>query len=165
MARRMYSENQLNNKAVSAVQSGLNNGSVWTYLKNEHDEAGNQRFIEGDITLNDGINLTLDYGKWSLCGTHLMIVLAGSMADEAVHSSSTIATINLPAWIKNKIRVLHSTSVVDGQTVYFYGGTTQNSISYLEKYSNNITIYLNSITANADKTWRIQYDLLIDTAA
>ena len=131
-----------------------------------HDEAGHQRFIEGDITFNEIEGLTQTYGKWSLSGSHLLIVIAGSIANETAISGTIISSIDLPAWIKDKLVPIYGQAIVR-QTDYAYssdGATNQSVLNVLGKSGANI--YVGSyITATADRYFRYQFDLLIDTAA
>ena len=48
------------------------------------DSKGNPRFIEGEGTPMEMEGFTASYCKWSLSGTHLMIVLSGSFANATV---------------------------------------------------------------------------------
>ena len=131
------------------------------------DSQGNKRFIEGDLTIANITGLTDTYAKWSLSGTHLMIVLAGDVANEtAFTSNQTIATLeNLPTWIKNKIIPVWDNNYVVPTSIVFRGDdwSTQNLTTALVKISNNIEIRsAGSVILNANRHFRIQYDLLID---
>ena len=68
-------------------------------------ENGEQRFIEGDGTPNSDISgLTSAYCKWSLSGTHLMLVFAGSLASGSVVANSKyLVNFTIPSWIGAKI--------------------------------------------------------------
>ena len=57
------------------------------YIENIYDEDEHKRFIEGDLTLQTIEGVSFSYGKWSLSGTHLMVVIAGSIANETVIAS------------------------------------------------------------------------------
>ena len=154
--KRMWSKNEL--KEIVKGTQGYN-------FANLVDKNGNPRFIDGDIELEDNTGLTLTYGKWSLSGSHLLIVLAGSVADETIVPSGTIAKINLPEWVKDKIVPIAST-IVESKTTPFYDSnlTVQNLVNFLEKYNANkqVSIYLIGFTADADRNFRIAFDLLID---
>ena len=86
------------------------------------DSQGHERFIEGDITIETIEGVTQTYGKWSLSGTHLMIVLCVSIANNTALTSSTyfVDDIDIPDWIKDKI-VNVTTNLVSGGGVSFYG--------------------------------------------
>ncbi len=132
-------------------------------FENIVDSEGHKRFIEGDITFDEITGLTQKYGKWSLSGTHLLIVVAGSIAN-ATALNGKIATVELPEWIIDKLQVVYGNAVLR-QTDNVWasdGSTNQSAISVLGKSSNVISIN-EYITANADREFRIQFDLLIDT--
>lgn len=152
--RRMYSQNQLETQ-IKEVKKDIN-----TLV----DSDGHDRFIEGDVNLlSDVVGITKTYGKWSLSGTHLMIVFAGSIPNGTEWVNKTFSVIDMPDWIKDKIVPVHSVTVVEQKTLVLYGGTAQNATVYLEKnQQGRVSLYLSSITANADKTFRISFDLLID---
>lgn len=164
--KRMWSKNELKNIANAQVQEQVSDGQLENVKVFEEitDKDGHKRFIEGEIELNESVTaISKTYGKWSLSGSHLLIVFCGSMENGAILTGGYISTINLPAWVVNKIYPLHSTTVVDQKVISFYGGTTQTVNGYLEKNSaNKIVLYLGAVTANADKTFRMSYDLLID---
>lgn len=164
--RRMFSEKQVAEIAKETIENGVNGEQVKLQLSNIVDADGNPRFIEGDIELKANIpsGFHKTYGKWSLSGTHLMIVLAGNI-DNGTEVSGVLAEMgNIPQWITNKVSLLRpNENIVDQYQVVFYGGSTQNSTIYLEKSSTEILrLYLGSITVNADKSFRIVFDLLID---
>lgn len=129
------------------------------------DKDGHNRFIEGDIDFEEGVNITKTYGKWALSGTHLLIVLAGTIANGVTIAPDTIAKIDLPQWIKDKIYPTVST-IVETKSLSLYASdlSSQSSPIFLEKYtgSNQISIYFNGVTATADRALRITFDLLID---
>lgn len=131
------------------------------------DDNGNQRFIEGSAVLEDITGITVNYNKWSLSGTHLMIVLGASVADTtSIVSNTKIATYNLPEYILDKITALYSNSVVSSYqfTLYADDGTSQACNVSLYIYSGYLEIRLRSnVTLTDDRNFRIQFDLLIDT--
>ena len=67
------------------------------------DSKGNPRFIEGEGTTDEITGFTPSYCKWSLSGTHLMLVLAGTIANGITISTGSIATYEIPEFIMNKI--------------------------------------------------------------
>lgn len=130
------------------------------------DSHGNPRFVEGDITMNTITGVTQTYGKWSLSGTHLMIVIAGNIANNTtVIRDTNIANISFPRFIKDKIKTYPSTSIVDRKNIPFYASnsTSQLALIMLRKTPTiiNIQAYEN-FTITADRSFRIQFDLLID---
>ena len=68
--RRMYSEKQI--RELVKTTKGYD-------IVNLVDKDGHERFIEGDIPDPEITGLTPIYYKWSLSGTHLMIVMAGTI--------------------------------------------------------------------------------------
>lgn len=132
-------------------------------LENITDKDGHKRFIEGNIILPEIEGITYTYAKWSLSGTHLMIVVAGNMVEGFTTSwISTFATINIPYWILNKIYPMNGDTVSqDVFTIVNEDNSTQNLTCFLRK-TNTLFISTGSITANKDRAFRISFDLLID---
>ena len=139
-------------------------------LEGIFDKDGNPRFIEGDVYLNDGVTgITKTYGRWSLSGSHLMIVLAGTIEANTTIGAQLLSRVTLPSWIMDKI---------------FPSGDTEKQVAvkYAEQWEDNNTpitpimycgIQKNVDTAVDIATWgsktftnetyiRIQFDLLID---
>ena len=131
------------------------------------DSAGHNRFIEGEINLANTApaGITKTYGRWSLSGTHLLIVVAGNIADGSSWASSVLATLNIPQWIKDKIIPTYSI-VVDTKTIPVYASdySSQNLLTYLEKSGTTLGLTLSNFTATKDRMFRIAFDLLIDNA-
>ena len=134
-------------------------------ISNLVDSKGNPRFIEGEGTPLSQEGFTSTYCKWSLSGTHLMLVLAGSVASGTTISTlSIMASYNLPAWILNKI-VPVAGSIVEYKNIVAYASdySTQTVNSFFRK-STDVAIAINgSFTLTANRNFRIQYDLLIDS--
>ena len=132
------------------------------------DSHGNKRFVEDDITMNTITGVTQTYGKWSLSGTHLMIVIAGNVANGTTLSNlANWASIrNLPSYIYDNIPILMSNDIVDQKTVTFYKlYSNQTSYFWLIKSEGSLKITkLNELTMNDDRSFRIQFDLLIDAS-
>ena len=74
-------------------------------MENIKDNSGHNRFIEGDLDTYTVANVTFSYAKWSLSGTHLMIVLAGTNKQQ-VNAGTYLAEFEPPTWIYNKISSL-----------------------------------------------------------
>ena len=153
--KRMWSKNELK-EIVKGTQKDF------TTLV---DKNGNPRFIEGEIDLNEGITtITKKYGKWSLSGSHLLIVLAFSIEEDAVLSPNYIANVNLPQWVLDKIYALFGNNI-DFKSFYAFtsaGDTSQSVSVYLDKDTDKLKLYCTGLTANADRSCRIAFDLLID---
>lgn len=132
------------------------------------DSKGNPRFIEGDITTNAITGLTFTYAKWSLSGSHLMIVLAGTIENGATIAAQGIGVLkDVPSWVKSKIYPVWAGNYIElkNTSAYNTDWSTQNFNSVLVKDSvNDIRINItSSFTATKERNFRIQFDLLIDT--
>lgn len=129
------------------------------------DKNGNLRFIEDAGVLATISGVTFTYNKISLSGTHLMIVLAGSIDNTtALTTNLLLADYNVPEYIYDKISVLFGT-VVDVKSVTFYASdwSNQNANIILRKENDKISLYCGAnVTMSADRNFRIQFDLLID---
>lgn len=145
-------------------------GTVTSYdgvlMENIKDLSGNLRFIEGDITTNEIEDVTFNYAKWSLSGTHLMFVVAGEIANGTVLPFSVIASnIDIPQWIKDKIIPLFATDIVSRLTLTLFAddATTQTvGTTLYKRNTGNVDISISAITLTASRKFRIQFDLLID---
>ena len=133
-----------------------------------YDSAGNPRFIEGDgIALEkEGLNVT--YCKWSLSGSHLMLVMAGTVANgTTLTNGENTFTFNPPAFIMNKIYPVFATYYIEVKNQVFWGNdfTSQNvNMTFIKRTDTDLYIRpASNITLTADRAFRIQFDLLIDT--
>lgn len=154
--KRMWSRNEL--RKIIQETYGID-------INNLIDKDGHERFVGGDISLYNDMPFTKLYGKWALSGSHLLIVLTLHMTNGAEFSYDAICKIELPQWIKDKLVVIFGSASVALNTATFYG--TDLSAQYVNSYltksgDGTIQIYLGNITATADRTARIEYDLLID---
>ena len=134
-------------------------------FENIEDSEGNKRFIEGNGTPATITGVTSAYCKWSLSGSHLMFVYAGTCDDETVLPAEDLVTFELPSWILSKIYPVFDTNKIAIIPVKLYGSDwqTQDANLIVLKYQNYIIFYLtSSVTLNADRSFRIQFDLLID---
>lgn len=127
------------------------------------DAQGHERFIDGDITIKEISGITQTYGKWSLSGSHLLIVIGLDFEDALIVSQQTLTDVMLPDWIKEKLVPLYASNIVDYQPYVLYADdyTQQNSNAYLAK-GVNVGIILSSITLTKARHARITFDLLID---
>ena len=159
--RRMYSENQL----LKAIEKESAENGIKVY-ENVVDKDGHARFIEGDIVTPEITGVTQTYGKWSLSGSHLLMVLGFSATNATVIPAwQKLGTLNnLPSWILDKIAVLFATNIVDQKTLSLYnsGGTTQQMTARLLKTSGEIQITVSTLTLSDTRDGRISFDLLID---
>lgn len=139
-------------------------GASWGFPSMERivDANDNFRFVEGAITMQTITGITQTYGKWSLSGTHLMIVLAGKIENEST-ISGTLAYVNLPNWVLNKIIPLVA-NLVSSKDIILWSETysTQSIGVNIRKETNRLTINIGNITLTAERYFRIEFDLLID---
>ena len=137
-------------------------------IANLVDADGHERFIEGDGVLETEIEgLDVVYSKWSLSGTHLLIVFAGTFASETVIpvGNPFIAKFEVPSWILDKVYPMVG-KFVDYKAVpltssgYSTAGTLT---SILRKETNELKIQVFSGTTPSGETaFRMSFDLLID---
>jgi len=134
-------------------------------FENIVDKDGNKRFIEGNIATGTITDVIFTYAKWSLSGTHLMIVLAGN-ATNGANFQGEFALFTIPSFIHNKIVALFGSSdnVAKVNFSMFNDDlSTQETSAYLQKQADNkLRIYVNGITLTKDRQFRIEFDLLID---
>ena len=159
--RRMYSENQL----LKGIESQAQENGLKVF-ENIVDKDGHDRFIEGDVNLEEVTGIAKLYGKWSLSGSHLMIVLCFSVENGLSLSTTLLANIPLPKWIKDKMVPVFTNNIIPYVTVVAANETyttTQNFSLALRKQPNDdIVIYLAGATTTDKRFARIQFDLLID---
>ena len=131
------------------------------------DANGNPRFIEGVGVPAEITGFTPTYYKWSLSGTHLMFVLAGNFVNGArVENRTNIVNFTLPEFILNKITPTAS-NVIEIKSIDVYADdmTYQSFRFKLIKSSETQSMYFEtgSFSANNNRGFRIQFDLLIDS--
>ena len=161
--KRMWTDREIRSMAVNSVE----NKSDLKVFENIVDKDGHKRFIEGDITAETISGATQVYGKWSLSGTHLMAVLILSLDNAAtITSGATIADIEVPKWIADKVTPLTSNNIVSrgSNDAFASDWSTQAFNSFLVKPSASVLRIIKAadLTLTADRTVRIQFDLLID---
>lgn len=136
-------------------------------FENITDADGHKRFIEGDLEVEPFNSRVVEYAKWSLSGTHLMLVVCISLANAEVVTSGQVVTIlndQLPQWVLDKLYPIFG-DIVSSTTLDFRNTdySSQNVSCYLQKTSSGtVRIIMGSITLNKDRTARIAFDLLID---
>ena len=139
-------------------------------MDNIIDHDGKTRFLSGDITVETISGVTQTYGKWSLSGTHLMLVVAGSTeANTTIADNTTIANIPLPRWIMDKIipSTFASGQFVAADNQKFYTNSysfTQKVLTLVKPNDEQLRI-LNSagnFTLTNATEFRFEYDLIID---
>ena len=132
------------------------------------DANGNNRFVEGSGTPANITGSTITYNKWSLSGTHLMLVLAGESASgTTVTSNMLFVTYSLPDFIMDKIHPIWMDNSVDIKNFHFrsiHNETASLTTVQLRKENNTITMYSSlSETISGIRAFRFQFDLLIDS--
>lgn len=165
--------------SVIETQSYDKIDGVWTYnsedktiiaepsFENIVDKDGHKRFIENDGNVVSITGYEVSYCKWSLSGTHLALVLAGSFEDELVLTNgTTIATYDLPQWILDKIYPVWGGNL-EVKNVTAYAGNWSNQICGLgfaiDTINNKLIIFkAGDLTLTAKRYFRAQFDLLID---
>ena len=170
--RRMLTEEEIlqikqNAEDIDDIKETLEDMNI---MENIVDEEGHNRFIEGEATEGTIEGLTFTYNKWSLSGSHLMLVIAGNItAGSEITAYTTLARYELPEWIMDKIYPAVA-DIVDLK-IFAYRKTTDNqwwvkiedefilqkSGTYL-----NIKDITGLSTLAYDVTFRFQFDLLID---
>ena len=133
------------------------------------DVSARPLIVEGDGAGLEQEGVTISYCKWSLTGTHLMLVLAGSIANTtAIADSTNLAEFTIPEWIGNKIFPVWSTTYIEGKIITFRADdwSTQTATITLVKNTSTSILFRKSgggtFTLTADRSFRIQFDLLID---
>ena len=137
-------------------------------LESLKDKNGHNRFIEGAMQEISSPVVTLSYKKWSLSGTHIMFVIAGTCENASVITANTILAYvpNLPTWVINKIFPVWNIEYLEKKNILLIAddGTTQELGVYLRKAYDTIYIYSDAaVTLTANRAFRMQFDLLIDT--
>ena len=177
--RKMYSKKQvedivlesLENADKVAIGGDLEVSGDIKYLENIVDSAGNKRFIEGDIEDLEA-SFTPSYAKWSLSGTHLTIVVAGTFPSGKEFTSGVsfkLVDVGLPSWIGSKIYAVDGVVDVklrplnDSNNIY----RKQTDLNcYFDKTSNTVfPIWLvptETHTLSETSYIRMSFDLLID---
>ena len=161
--RRMYSLEQLKNVVDERLASGQVPSAK--IFENIVDENGHSRFIEGDINIKEITGITKTFGKWSLSGSHLLMVLMVNIDNDATLDGALSTDIELPAWVKSKITPLVAQAVIIKEELAYntIDATTQSARCVLRKpTTNTIRIDLSSFTASKSRVLRIGFDLLID---
>lgn len=137
-------------------------------FENIVDKDGHKRFIEIDGVALSQEGVTVDYCKASLSGTHLLLVVALSIAnDTTIGNGIDFANFSLPEWIYTKIKPVWSSVYVDIKQVFFRDNawsTQQVNAGLYLKSNNRIAINNTSsaTTMNTDRKVRMSFDLLID---
>ena len=165
--KRMVPEYLIKGLEEAYAKTSGGTGSTINLMENIVDSKGNKRFIEGEGSplVLEGFNPT--YNKWSLSGTHLMLVLAGNIANTTtLTNGTTLIEFTLPDYITKKIFPVFATYRIS----YINGGLiaddwSSQTLSYtVEKSTAGIKFIVQtaSLTLTANRSFRFQFDLLID---
>ena len=132
------------------------------------DSHGNARFVESNGTQATTTGFTASYCKWSLSGTHLMIVLAGKLdASTTFTGGSVNAVYPLPQWIYDKIYPVYSSYLEVKQVNMRDNNLDSYNTNYALIKSTGTSMKIQNTSSIATSTndvyFRVQFDLLIDT--
>lgn len=138
-------------------------------LESIKDKDGHSRFIEGNLTLRSELegSMTLKYGKWSLSGSHLLIVLACDVVANYVLSDGYYLTIlDLPQWIVDKIVPIRDETIdTKGYYAYTNAWTMVSKTLTLQKRDGRIQIRNmtgNTTFPSSASSFRVVFDVNID---
>ena len=153
---------------TNGAQDNVDGTELTTLMSNIVDSHGNKRFVEFDGTLGTLEGMTISYAKASLSGTHLMFVVAGSFAENtSVPNAQILAKFTLPTYIINKIIPvwLNTNIEIKSVTLISDDWTTQTITIGLAKWGNDVIgiSTKNALEVTANRNFRIQFDLLIDS--
>ena len=158
---------ELESSEKAQVIDAVEKDSSLKVYENIVDAQGHKRFIEGDITQETITGITPGYSKWSLSGSHLMIVLCGTIANGTVISSGQLLMqIALPQWIMDKIFPVYGNNIEYKLfSVTNSSGQSQNIGCYTQKADGKIKVRLSALTLTDERMFRVYFDLLIDNEA
>lgn len=137
-------------------------------MENIVDKDGHKRFIEGNINSTLPTGTTQTYGKWSLSGSHLLMVLCLTLPNATTYAySDIVGIVSVPQWILDKIRVIGGNIVSNYAPLAFSvdGVSSQSFAMFLRKTDERgLFISCGSLTTTAERNIRVAFDLLIDNA-
>lgn len=139
-------------------------------LEQIEDGSGHIRFVEGDGVPMVSAGFTASYCKWSLSGSHLMLVLSGSFtAGSEVPAATNFALYTLPEWIFDKIYPVFALQRIEVKEVVLYNDDwseeSNSPVLVLTKGSGGVIGFANvapAFNVTKDRAFRVQFDLLID---
>ena len=141
-------------------------------LENIVDKELHKRFIEDDGVATELEGYTPTFVKWSLSGSHLMLVVAGNIAlGTTIANNFIFAKFTLPKWIFDKVYPVWSGANIETKTIAFVSDdwASQSLSCILQKpnvapYENMLIIRMVSSahTFTANRGFRCAFDLLID---
>lgn len=151
---------------TNGVQDNVDGTELTTLMNNIVDSHGNKRFVEWNLNTAAINGITYTYAKASLSGTHLMLVIAGTIVT-GEYASSGLANIVLPSYIGQKIRPVTG-NIIEYKNIIAIASNYQTQIIntglFVNQNNNTLSVNLTApITITVDRNFRIQYDLLIDS--
>ena len=167
--KRMWSKNELKQLANEQVQEQVSSGQLQNVKVFEEivDKDGHKRFEDFDGEVNASAPITGVYTKASLSGSHLLIVLAFSVANTSTLSNGLkLVDFTIPQWIYDKITPVWASVYIEktDKLAYAKNWTSQTIAFLLSKESNNKIRIANTgtTTLTADRSVRVSFDILID---
>ena len=132
-------------------------------FENITDSNDRNRFVGGNGTSG----YASIYCKWSLSGTHLMIVSAGSFNNGVeIPNNAVIAMFTPPAWVINKIVPVWASEYIQKIEVELVADDWTRQTMPVTLRKHNYDLYIEtqggSITLTANRAFRVQFELLID---
>lgn len=131
------------------------------------DTNENKRFVKGDVVLSENApaGIVKTYGKWSLSGSHLMIVLGCELPDGLVLKNGIVfAYAELPRWVFVNLTPLFSIAI-DSKTFQLRGNdwSSQDVTVFLNKTEGNRIAFNigNNVTVSGVKKCRFAFDFII----
>ena len=129
------------------------------------DVSARPLIVEGDGTPLEKDGVTISYCKWSLSGTHLMMVCAGSIANATeIVVTDIIAKFEVPKFILDKVYPIFG-GVVELKAIPLYADnySSQSMTVQFRKETSDLRIQpTGTTTLTANRSFRMQFDLLID---
>lgn len=135
-------------------------------LNNIVDSHGNKRFVEGRGNPETITGVTSLYCKWSLSGTHLMLVYYLNLdSGTNLNARTDICSFELPQWILDKIYPASNGLVNIVDAIYVpEGNTPTTKQEWLYKTATGLKITnKTAVQATTICYLRIQFDILIDS--
>ena len=136
------------------------------------DADGNPRFVDGDITIDSGLAEKVEsaYSKWTLSGSHLMIVCMFKVLEDFTASGTNLAKVTIPSWLYAKIYPMGNTnhiSVIDSLYGYYPNNLSASAGAIRPYLAKNVGDYQLDITIESgnleeDKYYRVVFDLVIE---
>lgn len=171
--KRMWTDRQVRSMAVDSVEEKED----LKVFENIVDKDGHKRFIEGNGTptaVEDNETptavegVTFNYAKWSLSGSHLMVVCDIKITAETVLSNNSISVdFTPPKWVLDKlypsINPYLDAKKIDVRTAgYVVSGSYLDCYCYINDETDIRISNLAHTAGEADEYVRIEFDFLVD---